>query len=128
MGTINLGFSLFYYKKDYCVYPTYCIEHEIPKLRDLNSRVVPHHAVRWKNIGIELGLVPSLLESVAENCATKPQRSQECLYAVLEKWLMQDGPKATWSKLEHTITNVQRTELGLDPLEMSMFTNNCLCS
>ena len=33
---------------------------------------------------------------------------------------MLDGPKATWSKLEHAITNVQRAELGLHPLEMGM--------
>ena len=94
---------------------------EVPKWKDLNSRVVLHHAVRWRNIGIQLDLVPSLLDSIAENCATKPQRSQECLNAVLEKWLMQDGPNATWSKLEHAITNVQRIELGLDPIDMSMF-------
>ena len=100
------------------------IEHEIPKWTDLNNRVVPHHAVRWRSIGIELGLVPSLLNSIAENCATKPQRSQDCLNAVLEKWLMQDGPNATWNKLEHAITNVQRAELGLDPVEMSML-NYC---
>ena len=98
--------------------------HEVPKWRNLNSRVVPHHAVRWRNIGIELDLVPALLDSIAENCATKPQRSQECLKAVLEKWLMQDGPNATWSKLEHAITNVQRAELGLDPVEISML-NQC---
>ena len=34
---------------------------------------------------------------------------------------MLDGPNAIWNKLEHAITNVQRAELGLDPLEMSMF-------
>ena len=89
-------------------------------MRDLNNRVIPHHVVRWRNIGIELGLIPSLLDSIAENCASKPEKSQECLKAVLEKWLMQDGPNATWNKLEHAITNVQRAGLGLDPLEMSM--------
>ena len=41
---------------------------------------------------------------------------------------MQDGPNATWNKLEHAITNVQRAGLGLDPLEMSMFIDNYLCS
>ena len=76
--------------------------------------------MRWRNIGIELGLVPSLLDVISENCATKSQRSQECLIAVLEKWLMLDGPLATWNKLEHAITNVQRAELGLSPLELSM--------
>ena len=96
------------------------VAHEVPKWQDLNSRIVPHHAVRWRNIGIELGLVPSLLDTIAENCAVKPQRSQECLTAVLEKWSMLDGPKATWNKLEHVITNVQRAELGLYPLELSM--------
>ena len=40
---------------------------------------------------------------------------------MLEKWLLQDGSNATWSKLEHAVTNVQRAELGLDPGEMSMF-------
>ena len=99
---------------------TYIIVQDIPKWSDLNSRVVPHHAVRWKNIGIELGLVPSLLDIIAEDCAVKPHKSQECFTAVLEKWFMLDGPKATWNKLEHAITNVQRAELGLNPLEMSM--------
>ena len=69
-------------------------EHEVRKWKDLNSTVVPHHAVRWRNIGNQLDLVPALLDNIAENCATKPQRSQECLKAVLEKWLMQDGPNA----------------------------------
>ena len=114
----------------YCV--TVYLVHEVPKWSDLNSKVILHHAVRWKYIGIELGLVPSLLDTIAENCASKPQRSQECLNAVLEKWLLQDGPRATWNKLEHAITNVQRAELRLDPLEMSMFINynrfcNCGC-
>ena len=102
----------------------YFVVHEVPKWSDLNSKVVPHHTVRWRYIGIELGLVSSVLDTIAENCAVKPQRSQECFNAVLEKWLMQDGPKATWNKLEHAITNVQRAELGLSPLEMSMFTNS----
>ena len=79
--------------------------------------MVPHHAVRWRNIGIKLGMVPSLLDTIAENCT---EMNQECLTAVLEKWLMQDGSNATWNKLEHVITNVRRAELGLDPLEMSM--------
>ena len=86
--------------------------------------MVPHLAVRWRNIGIELGLVSSVLNTIAENCAAKPQKSQECFNAVLEKWLMQDGPKATWNKLEHAITNAQRAELGLSPLEMSASTNS----
>ena len=99
----------------------FCIVHEVPKWPDLNSKVVPHHTVRWRNIGIELGIVPPVLDTIAENCAGKPQRSQECFNAVLEKWLMMDGRKATWNKLEHAITNVQRAELGLSPLEMSKF-------
>ena len=95
--------------------------HEVPKWPGLNSKVVPHHAVRWKDIGIELGLAPSLLDAIADNNSGKTHRSQECLKGVLEKWLLQDGPSATWNKLEHAVTNVQRAELGLDPLEMSMF-------
>ena len=67
-------------------------EHEVPKWKDLNSTVVPHH--RWRNVGNQLDLVPALLDSIVENCATKPERSRECLKAVLEKWLMQDGPNA----------------------------------
>ena len=47
------------------------IAHEVPKWQDLNSKVVPHHAVRWRNIAIELGLAPSLLDTIAENCGEK---------------------------------------------------------
>ena len=99
------------------------IVHKVPKLSDLNSKVVPHHAVHWKDIGIELGLAKALLDAIADNNTGKIHRSQECLKGVLEKWLLQDGPSATWNKLEHAITNVQRAELVLDPLEMSMFKN-----
>ena len=100
------------------------IAHEVPKWQDLNSKVVPHHAVRWRNIAIELGLAPSMLDTIAENCGEK---SQEYLTAVLEKWLMQDGPMAIWKKLEHAITNVRRAELGLDPLEMDMLIYSYQC-
>ena len=99
----------------------YYIALEVPKWKDLNSKVVSHHAICWRDIGIELGLVPSLLDTIAEDCANKPQRSRVCFIEVLEKWLKQDGPNATWSKLEHAITNVQRIELGWKPIEMSMF-------
>ena len=101
-----------------CVYihVTLHTANEVPKWQDLNSKVIPHHAVHWRNTGSELGLVPSILDTIAENCSEKT--SQECLTAVLVKWLLQDGPNATWKKLEHAITNARRAELGLDPLKM----------
>ena len=101
-------------------YYFYCIVDEIPKWTDLNHKVVHIYAVYWRYIGIELGLAPVLMNTIAENCAAKTQKIQECLIAVLEKWLMQDGPNATWSKLECAITNAQRVQLVLSPLEMSM--------
>ena len=39
---------------------------------------------------------------------------------------MLDGPLATWNKLEHAITNVQRAEFGLSPLELSMLITSIL--
>ena len=127
---LSLYFLFYIQLSYYCV--TVHVVHEVPKWSDLNSRVVPHHALRWKEIGIELGLVRSLLDTIANNNSGKIYISEECLKATLDKWLLQDGPRATWNKLEHAITNVQRAELRLDPLEMSMFINynrfcNCGC-
>ena len=42
---------------------------------------------------------------------------------MLEKWLILDGPNATWNKLEHAITNVQRAEVGLDPNQVKLNSN-----
>ena len=59
-----------------------------------------------------------MLDTIAESCDDKT--IEECLTAVLVEWLLQDGPNATWKKLEHAITNVRRAELGLDPLTMGI--------
>ena len=48
--------------------------------------------------------------------------SNDRLRRVLEKWLQLDGDNATWGRLELVITNVQRAELGLEPIEtISMY-------
>jgi len=84
--------------------------HQFPATADLYSKVVPHHAIRWRTVGIELGLAKSVLDSIEDDYPHNMNRMQR----MLDKWILQDGINATWAKLETAITNVQRAELALE--------------
>ena len=45
-------------------------------------------------------------------------KPRDCLRVTLERWLQLD-PNETWSSLELAITNANRAENGLDPLDAS---------
>ena len=72
----------------------------------------------WRAIGLNLGLMDELLETIA---VANPKQ-QECFRVTLQKWLIQDV-SPTWNTLELAITNAQRSELSLDNLLRSM----CAC-
>jgi len=82
-------------------------------MRDLNRYVVKKYADIWRDVGIELGLELSVLKSIEENY---PKNVTTCFQETLNKWLKFD-PGPTWTMLEIAITNVQRQDLNLNPVE-----------
>ena len=104
-----------------------------PIARDY-QRFLITYCVQWKAIGLQLGLEPAALNVIEVD---HRNQSKECLMLTLEKWLQMDA-KATWSKLELAITNANRIELGIVPLDTSkahiasciIMTNwaDCMCT
>ena len=90
------------------------IENTRPTMRDLNRYVVKNYATGWYDIGIELGLELSVLKTIKRD---NPQQSVDCLRETLDKWLTMNIDDATWKTLEIALTNVNRAELGLAPVD-----------
>ena len=90
------------------------LENERPTMRDLNRYVTKKHATDWYDIGIELGLELDLLDIIKKD---NPQQSVTCFQKTLNKWLKLNGDDATWKTLEVALTNVNRTNLRLDPVD-----------
>ena len=79
-------------------------------MRDINRYVTHKYAVDWENIGIELSLQPTTLNTIRGN-------DENCFRAMIDKWLRLTCDKATWKVLEVAITNVERQKLSLDPVD-----------
>ena len=82
-------------------------------MRDLNRYATRKYATDWEDIGIELGLDLAVLNIIAID---NPLKSVACLRNTLDKWLKLNTDDATWKTLEIAITNVNRSKLGLDPV------------
>ena len=84
-----------------------------PNMKDLNRHVVKRFASIWKDVGIELGLQLPVLKSIEQDY---PKNVVCCFQETLDKWLRL-YPGASWSILEIAITNVNRQDLHLNPVE-----------
>ena len=82
-------------------------------MRDLNRYVTKKYATDWEDIGIELGLKLDVLKIIAND---NPLKSVACLRNTLDKWLELNTEDTTWKTLEIAITNVNRSKLGLNPV------------
>ena len=82
-------------------------------MRDLNRYVTRKYATDWEDIGIELGLDLDVLNIIAND---NPLKSVVCLRNTLDKWLKSNTDDVTWKTLEIAITNVNRSKLGLNPV------------
>ena len=83
-------------------------------MKDLNRYVIRKYATEWHDIGIELGLDLDVLDIIEKD---NPQQSVICFQKTLDKWLKLNADNATWKSLEVALTNVNRANLSLDPLD-----------
>ena len=97
---------------DYCVL-FWLIEDDPPTMKDLNRYVTKKYATKWFDIGLELGLELHTLDAIE---ADHSQRCVTCFRKTLDMWLKLNG-KPTWKSLEVALTNVERQQLDLDPVD-----------
>ena len=83
-------------------------------MKDLNRYVTKKYATDWHDIGLELDLEFDVLEIIKKD---NPQQSVTCFQTTLDKWLKLNGNDATWKKLEVALTNVNRANLKLGPVD-----------
>jgi len=89
-------------------------ENERPMMKDLNRYVIRKHANNWYDVGLELGLETDVLDIIDSD---HHQQCVTCFRKTLDKWLNLNTDDATWNTLEVALTNVNRTNLGLDPVD-----------
>ena len=83
-------------------------------MKELNRYVVKKHAKEWHDIGLELGVDLHVLDIIEKENSHK---CITCFQKTLDKWLRLNTEVATWNNLELALTNVNRTNLGLDPVD-----------
>ena len=86
---------------------------KIPSENDFRS-ILTSHCNYWRDIGLELGLEPQVLNEVEDD----HDKVRERYRVTLVKWLRLNN-EGTWSDLEFAITNVNRINLGLNGLTKS---------
>ena len=87
------------------------IEEATPTIKELYRYVTNSYADDWEHIGIELDLKRETLKIISKNhqdCIT-------CFKRTLDEWLTSTSD-ASWRTLEVAITNVNRSRLGLEPV------------
>ena len=55
---------------------------------------------KWYNLGLRLGLHPSVLDAIRTRCQHNPE---ECLVEVLKEWLKRGGTEPTWRELARAL-------------------------
>ena len=67
-----------------------------PDIKDLHRHVSPIHAPQWREIGVELGLLPKKLNVIKADYIQHGVR--RCCNEMFEEWLKVDVT-ASWKKL-----------------------------
>ena len=80
-----------------------------PQLKDLMDALYHKVADRWKMIGVLLEIPKGRLASIAEKHQRDPH---SCLVEMLETWLEQVHPPATWSAIIEAVEFLGEEQLG----------------
>ena len=88
------------------------VEDDKPTINKLKKFVPKKYASNWKDIGLKLGVKHDDLDSIKENS----QQDFPCFQKTLNNWLKLHY-NVTWRTLEVALTNVNRHNLGLGPVD-----------
>ena len=80
-----------------------------PKLKDLMDALYHKVADKWKMIGLYLEIPKGKLAGIAEKNRDNPH---SCLVEMLETWLEQVDPPATWAAIVDAVEFLGEEQLG----------------
>ena len=78
-----------------------------PRMEDMREHVVCQFAVRWKELGLELGLKDYNIDNIQENNARHHRQVEECCTAMLQQWL-REIHSPSWGKLDDAIVKIYK--------------------
>ena len=86
-------------------------------MRDINRYIKGMHTYYWRDIGLELGISFDILCGI-NNCEYHSD-VQWKFYVMISGWIEKKLTltNVTWRTLEVALTNVNRQNLGLDPVD-----------
>jgi len=91
---------------------------DVPQLKDLVDALYIKVADKWKAIGILLEIPKGTLAHIAERCQHDPHR---CLLEMLEVWLEQIHPPASWPTMIEAVEFLGEKHLGRELREKYMY-------
>ena len=80
-----------------------------PQLKDLMDALYHTVADRWRTIGLYLEIPKGKLSGIAEKNQRDPH---SCLVEMLETWLEQLNPPATWAAITDAVEFLGEEQLG----------------
>lgn len=78
---------------------------DVPDVKELNKKIVPVCAPKWRELGEELGLLSHELDTISMDHAYHPRHCEESCKVVLRKWLEKDLT-ASWNKLHAAMNSI----------------------
>ena len=95
------------------LYYVFCVENDMPTMKEINRYVKWKHADDWKNIAIELDFSVYKLEEIDFN----HKDNQAKFHSMISYWTCGHVNYPTWKALELALTNVNRQKLRLYPVD-----------
>ena len=80
-----------------------------PRLKDLMEALYHKVAHKWESIGTFLEISKGTLASIGEKCRDDPHR---CFLKMLDSWLDQISPPASWATIIEAIEFLGDKQLG----------------
>ena len=80
-----------------------------PRLKDLMNALYHKVADRWELIGVFLEISRGTLAGIAEKCRDDPHK---CLVKMLDTWLEQIHPPASWASIVEAVEFLGEEQLG----------------
>lgn len=76
-----------------------------PQLSDLQTKIIPQYAARWRDLGVQLDITTNSLDIIAANNVHHREYVNSCCRDMLIKWIEIDT-EATWNKLHNAIVKL----------------------
>ena len=78
---------------------------ETPNFSDLHRIIVPRYAPRWRDLGVQLNIPISYLDTIAINNKNHPHHCHQCCTVMLQRW-MEITTKPSWDILHKAIDHL----------------------